>query len=120
MVGKTNMDQFASGLNGTRSPYGCPANAFDFRCDCAPRHTGGRRHMWQQDGKEARQHGKCLQLQGVPLLTPLERPPKPPHPSKPPPSPCPKPPAPNRLPLPPGSSPAAPPPAPEPSWAWAT
>jgi allophanate hydrolase len=30
-VGKTNMDQFAAGLNGTRSPYGTPANALDDR-----------------------------------------------------------------------------------------
>lgn len=29
LVGKTNMDQFACGLNGTRSPYGVPANSFD-------------------------------------------------------------------------------------------
>lgn len=28
-IGKTNMDQFASGLNGTRSPYGACLNAFD-------------------------------------------------------------------------------------------
>jgi allophanate hydrolase len=28
-VGKTNLDQFATGLNGTRSPYGPCANAFD-------------------------------------------------------------------------------------------
>jgi allophanate hydrolase len=28
LVGKTNMDQFATGLVGTRSPYGVPANAF--------------------------------------------------------------------------------------------
>jgi allophanate hydrolase len=28
-VGKTNLDQFATGLNGTRSPYGMPACAFD-------------------------------------------------------------------------------------------
>lgn len=28
-VGKTNLDQFATGLNGTRSPYGTPPNAFD-------------------------------------------------------------------------------------------
>jgi allophanate hydrolase len=27
-VGKTNLDQFATGLNGTRSPYGAPASAF--------------------------------------------------------------------------------------------
>lgn len=26
-VGKTNLDQFATGLNGTRSPYGAPRNA---------------------------------------------------------------------------------------------
>ncbi len=31
MVGKTNMDQFAAGLVGTRSPYGCPRNPFDDR-----------------------------------------------------------------------------------------
>ncbi len=28
-VGKTNLDQFATGLNGTRSPYGAPACAFN-------------------------------------------------------------------------------------------
>lgn len=28
-VGKTNLDQFATGLVGTRSPYGVPGNAFD-------------------------------------------------------------------------------------------
>jgi allophanate hydrolase len=28
-IGKTNMDQFATGLNGTRSPYGACLNAFD-------------------------------------------------------------------------------------------
>eukprot|EP00884_Botryococcus_braunii_P008390 jgi/Botrbrau1/17552/Bobra.0166s0001.2 len=31
MVGKTNMDQFASGLVGTRTPYGTARNAFDDR-----------------------------------------------------------------------------------------
>jgi allophanate hydrolase len=30
-VGKTNLDQFATGLVGTRSPYGVPRNAFDPR-----------------------------------------------------------------------------------------
>ncbi|MGE4241603.1 allophanate hydrolase [Ramlibacter sp.] len=30
-VGKTNLDQFACGLNGTRSPYGAVPNAFDAR-----------------------------------------------------------------------------------------
>lgn len=29
-LGKTNLDQFATGLNGTRSPYGIVHNAFDF------------------------------------------------------------------------------------------
>jgi allophanate hydrolase len=29
LVGKTNLDQFATGLNGTRSPYGTPRNPFD-------------------------------------------------------------------------------------------
>lgn len=31
LVGKTNMDQFATGLVGTRSPYGIPRNPFDAR-----------------------------------------------------------------------------------------
>jgi allophanate hydrolase len=31
LVGKTNMDQFACGLNGTRSPYGAVPNSFDAR-----------------------------------------------------------------------------------------
>ena len=31
MVGKTNLDQFATGLNGTRSPYGAPRCVFDSR-----------------------------------------------------------------------------------------
>ncbi|HVZ88453.1 MAG TPA: allophanate hydrolase [Polyangia bacterium] len=30
-VGKTNLDQFATGLGGVRSPYGIPANLFDDR-----------------------------------------------------------------------------------------
>jgi allophanate hydrolase len=30
-VGKTNLDQFATGLNGTRSPFGPVANALDAR-----------------------------------------------------------------------------------------
>lgn len=30
-VGKTNLDQFATGLVGTRSPYGVPRNPFDAR-----------------------------------------------------------------------------------------
>jgi allophanate hydrolase len=31
LVGKTNMDQFATGLSGCRSPYGVPRNPFDRR-----------------------------------------------------------------------------------------
>jgi allophanate hydrolase len=31
LLGKTNMDQFACGLNGTRSPYGVVPNSFDAR-----------------------------------------------------------------------------------------
>src|SRR5207248_928464 len=31
LVGKTNLDQFAAGLVGTRSPYGVPRNALDAR-----------------------------------------------------------------------------------------
>src|SRR5205085_12076455 len=29
LLGKTSLDQFACGLNGTRSPYGVVPNAFD-------------------------------------------------------------------------------------------
>lgn len=29
VIGKTNLDQFATGLNGTRSPYGIPTSTFD-------------------------------------------------------------------------------------------
>ncbi|MDB5858113.1 MAG: allophanate hydrolase [Ramlibacter sp.] len=35
VTGKTNLDQFACGLNGTRSPYGAVPNAFD------PRYVSG-------------------------------------------------------------------------------
>jgi allophanate hydrolase len=31
LIGKTNLDQFATGLVGTRSPYGIPRNVFDPR-----------------------------------------------------------------------------------------
>ncbi len=31
LLGKTNLDQFATGLVGTRSPYGVPTNPFDAR-----------------------------------------------------------------------------------------
>lgn len=31
VIGKTNLDQFATGLVGVRSPYGVPGNAFDRR-----------------------------------------------------------------------------------------
>ena len=31
LLGKTNLDQFATGLNGTRTPYGIPASVFDAR-----------------------------------------------------------------------------------------
>lgn len=30
-IGKTNLDQFATGLNGTRSPYGIPTSVYDER-----------------------------------------------------------------------------------------
>jgi allophanate hydrolase len=29
LIGKTNLDQFATGLNGSRSPYGAPRSVFD-------------------------------------------------------------------------------------------
>jgi allophanate hydrolase len=31
VIGKTNLDQFATGLNGTRSPHGAPRSVFDAR-----------------------------------------------------------------------------------------
>src|SRR3984893_14131607 len=34
-IGKTNLDQFATGLNGTRSPYGAPGSALN------PAHVAG-------------------------------------------------------------------------------
>lgn len=40
LVGKTNMDQFAAGLVGTRTPYPIPASAFDSRfIRCGGCHT---------------------------------------------------------------------------------
>lgn len=39
-VGKTNLDQFACGLNGTRSPYGAVPNAFDARYVCGGSSSG--------------------------------------------------------------------------------
>ena len=45
VIGKTNLDQFATGLVGVRSPYGVPRNTFMRRSD--PRRIelrlGGRR-----------------------------------------------------------------------------
>ena len=40
LVGKTNLDQFATGLSGTRTPYGAPANAFDARYICGGSSSG--------------------------------------------------------------------------------
>jgi allophanate hydrolase len=40
VVGKTNLDQFACGLNGTRSPYGAVPNAFDPRYVCGGSSSG--------------------------------------------------------------------------------
>jgi allophanate hydrolase len=40
LVGKTNLDQFACGLNGTRSPYGIVPNAFDARYVCGGSSSG--------------------------------------------------------------------------------
>ena len=36
LIGKTNLDQFATGLVGTRSPYGACASVFDDRFISAP------------------------------------------------------------------------------------
>ncbi|MDB6001160.1 MAG: allophanate hydrolase, partial [Rhizobacter sp.] len=40
LVGKTNLDQFACGLNGTRSPYGVVPNSFDARYVCGGSSSG--------------------------------------------------------------------------------
>ncbi len=40
LVGKTNLDQFATGLSGTRTPYGQPANAFDADYICGGSSSG--------------------------------------------------------------------------------
>lgn len=40
LVGKTNLDQFATGLSGTRTPYGTPANAFDPAYICGGSSSG--------------------------------------------------------------------------------
>lgn len=50
MVGKTNMDQFAAGLVGTRTPFGIAPNCFDSRCGfglaaCDPVGRSGLLHL---------------------------------------------------------------------------
>ncbi len=40
LLGKTNLDQFATGLSGTRTPYGAPANAFDPAYICGGSSSG--------------------------------------------------------------------------------
>ena len=40
LVGKTNLDQFACGLNGTRSPYGAVPNAFNTDYVCGGSSSG--------------------------------------------------------------------------------
>ena len=40
LVGKTNLGQFATGLSGTRTPYGEPANAFDADYICGGSSSG--------------------------------------------------------------------------------
>ena len=39
-IGKTNLDQFATGLNGTRSPYGAPTSVFSTKHISAARAPG--------------------------------------------------------------------------------
>lgn len=48
LEGKTNLDQFACGLNGTRSPYGAVPNAINPDMICGDR-VQGRRMWWQPD-----------------------------------------------------------------------
>ena len=40
LLGKTNLDQFACGLNGSRSPYGAVPNSFDARYVCGGSSSG--------------------------------------------------------------------------------
>ena len=48
MVGKTNMDQFAAGLVGTRTPFGTARNAFDERSVPAPARPAVAHHwLWR-------------------------------------------------------------------------
>ena len=53
LLGKTNLDQFATGLVGVRSPYGVPRNVFD-----ATRVPGGpspaRRSPWRRGSRHSR------------------------------------------------------------------
>ena len=48
MVGKTNMDQFAAGLVGTRTPFGTARNAFDDRSVPAPARPAGPTKLCSQ------------------------------------------------------------------------
>src|ERR1043166_6912828 len=60
-VGKTNLDQFATGLVGVRSPYGVPRNAFDPKLIPGGSSSGsgvaGARSEERRVGKECRSRG---------------------------------------------------------------
>ena len=48
LIGKTNLDQFATGLVGVRSPYGVPRNAVRRRATCRAGRAPARRSPWRQ------------------------------------------------------------------------
>ena len=58
-IGKTNLDQFATGLSGQRSPYGACRNALDPRY-ASGGSSPGRRWPWRSASRRSRwyRHGR--------------------------------------------------------------
>ena len=56
LIGKTNLDQFATGLVGTRSPYGACRNAFDARLHLRRLELRARRSRWRRPGELRARH----------------------------------------------------------------
>ena len=75
-VGKTNLDQFATGLNGTRSPYGAPGERLRRRPDLrrvelGQRRRGGRGRRRVRAGHRHRRSGRVpAALNGIVGLKP--------------------------------------------------
>ena len=59
LVAKTNLDQFAAGLVGTRSPYGTALNAFDDRRAAAPAASSCSAHMGWHSASEVCRGASC-------------------------------------------------------------